>query len=213
MPLFSPMEHYLFQQFTGSTPNTAHHMYINDDDYFIFNKDGNMELNDGSIIEVDYQGFVDGLEEDDDGYWEHENKTASMVNDVYIKKLDFIDQPTRYWYMLEKVLDKPILGCKYRVVKKPKLRQKQSESVIQYRNRLIERLQEDDNIIEEILKRTPDEITDAIDDMKYDMNTIKGCTRYTKNLTACSMFGQCPFMDLCAGVEDAEYLFKEKGMK
>lgn len=160
--------------------------------------------------EDDFIMIIDGLEEHEDGYYIIELKTASMVNDAYIKKLDFIDQPNRYYYVAEKLLNKPILGIKYYVVKKPLLRQKQSETIEQYRQRLVDRIMEDDSTFKFELFRRPEEIEECIEDTKYDMRLINATTRYTKNLCGCSSFGTCPYIDLCRGVNDAELLFTRK---
>lgn len=180
----------------------------NDNNYqLIFNKQDSDDYGD-----VDYQGYVDGLEYDPklDGYWIHEVKTASQIGDVYVKKLEFNDQVSRYWFMLSKVLTKPILGCKYRIIKKPAIRQKKTESIVQYRKRLTEKLSEENSVIEIILHRTDQDIKDCIDDTIADMNNIKNCKRCTKNLTACGIYGECPYMALCSNLKDGELLFKRK---
>lgn len=162
--------------------------------------------------EDDFQLYIDIVEEDpnENGYWLIELKTASQINDGYIKKLDFIDQPNRYYYFLEKTLDKPILGIKYRVVKKPLLRQKKDESLIQFRQRLVERLSEPDNIYEFVLYRTKEQIRETIKDTQADMRLIKKTKRFTKNLSGCSSYGICPYIELCQNIEGAENLFIRK---
>jgi len=160
--------------------------------------------------ENDFHGFIDGVIEEDDGYYLLEIKTASQVDNGYIKKLEFNDQISRYWYALEQTLDKPLLGVKYRIIKKPAIRQKIGESVSEFRQRLIERLQQDDSMFEFILKRTPEQIIDCIEDTKQDITTIKQSRRFPKSLGACSQYGTCPFIELCCGTEDAIYLFKKK---
>lgn len=161
---------------------------------------------------IGFQGYLDGLEETDEGYWLEEDKSTSMLNESYIKKLEFNDQISRYYYLIENVLklDKPILGVKYRIVKKPLLRQKQSESIEQFRQRLVERLMEPDNIIELIIKRTPEQVQDCMDDTLYDINIINNTTRFVKNLSNCSTMGMCPYIELCSGTPDAINLFNRK---
>ena len=160
--------------------------------------------------EDDFVLIIDGLEEHEDGYYIIELKTASTINDSYVKKLDFIDQPNRYYYVAERVLGKPILGIKYYVVKKPMLRQKKDETVEQFRARLVERIKEDDSTMKFELFRTKEQIEDCIEDTKYDMRMINATTRYTKNLCNCSLYGTCPYIDLCRGVDNADLLFTRK---
>ena len=157
----------------------------------------------------DFQLYIDGLEKHEDGYYLVELKTASMINDAYINKLDFNDQISRYYYIGEQNGYK-ILGIKYYVVKKPLLRLKKGEAIEQFRARLVERILEDDSIFYTELHRTPEQIKECIDDTIYDIKTIENTTRYTKNLAACSTYGTCPYMDLCRGVPDAILLFDRK---
>ena len=165
----------------------------------------------GSMVDKDdFQLYLDGLEKDGDGYWIIELKTASKIDETYVDKLDFNDQISRYYYMAKKEGLK-IHGIKYYVVKKPLLRQKKNESVEQYRERLVERIMEEDSIFYTEIHRTPEQISECIEDTKYDIEVIKNTTRFTKNLCACSMYGtRCPYMDLCRGIKDAELLFDRK---
>lgn len=164
----------------------------------------------GKMIEDnDFQLYIDGLEKHGDGYYIIELKTASRVDQTYIDKLDFNDQISRYYYMAEQNGYK-ILGIKYYVVKKPLLRQKQSESIEQFRQRLVDKIMEEDSIYYTLIERTPEQIDDCIKDTIYDMQTIENTTRFTKNLTACSCYGTCPYIDLCRGVKDAILLFDRK---
>lgn len=156
------------------------------------------------------QLYLDALVETNEGYIIREYKTSSRVDDTYLAKLDFNDQISRYWAIVEKELDKPILKVEYYVAKKPLLRQKQNETVIQYRNRLIERLLEDDNIIEIDIVRTPEQLEEAYLDLIYDVETVKNASRYTKNLTACTCYGTCPYIQLCMGNKEALASFEER---
>ena len=138
------------------------------------------------------------------------NVTYNANVTPYVYKLDFNDQISRYYYMAKKEGLK-IHGIKYYVVKKPLLRQKKNESVEQYRERLVERIMEEDSIFYTEIHRTPEQISECIEDTKYDIEVIKNTTRFTKNLCACSMYGtRCPYMDLCRGIKDAELLFDRK---
>ena len=161
------------------------------------------------IKDDDFQLYIDGLEKHSNGYYIIELKTASKVDETYINKLDFNDQISRYYYMAEQNGYK-ILGVKYYVVKKPLLRQKQSESIEQFRQRLVDRIMEEDSIFYTEIKRTPEQIEDCIKDTIYDMQVIENTTRFTKNLTACSCYGNCPYIDLCRGLKDAILLFDRK---
>lgn len=163
--------------------------------------------------DLQFHGYIDGIIEEEDGYWLLEIKTASIIDKTYIDKLIFNDQIERYLYAtangyLENfTLDKPLLGIKYRIIKKPLIRQKQKESIMEFRQRLIEKLQEEDNIIEVILNRTDEELEDSIKDTLHDILTIETTTRFTKTLSACSTYGRCPYMELCSKEEQGELLY------
>jgi hypothetical protein len=162
------------------------------------------------------QGYIDGIIEEEDGYWLLEIKTASTVNKDYIDKLLFNDQISRYMYAIKNNyvedfnLDKPLLGIKYRIIKKPLIRQKQNESIMEFRKRLVEKLQEDDYIIEQVLTRTDEEIIDCMEDTLQDIITIENTKKFTKTLSACSTYGRCPYMELCCKEENAELLYSVK---
>lgn len=164
------------------------------------------------------EGYIDGLIEDDNGYWLLEVKTASIIDKTYLDKLNFNEQINKYMYALKHnhldsfKLDKPLLGIKYRILKKPLIRQKQTESIMEFRHRLVEKLQEPEYIIEKILYRTDEEIEDVLEDTKQEILNIENTERFTKTLTACSTFGRCPYMELCLGEPDADllYILKEE---
>lgn len=166
-------------------------------------------LADGSY----YHGYIDGLIEEDNGYWLLEIKTASIIDKTYIDKLAFNEQIDNYFYAikngyLENIkLDKPLLGIKYRILKKPLIRQKQKESIMEFRKRLVEKMADPEYIIEKILYRTEEQTEQVINYINQDISNIKNTKIFTKTLTACSTFGRCPYMELCAGEPDADHLY------
>ena len=157
-----------------------------------------------------FQMYVDSILELEDGYVLREYKTSSRVDDTYMAKLEFNDQISRYWTILNKILPKPVLKVEYYVAKKPLLRQKKDESLIQYRERLVERLMEDDNIINIDIFRTEEQLQEAYEDLIYDVDSISKSTRYTKNLSACTCYGICPYIQLCMGNIEAMASFDER---
>ena len=158
--------------------------------------------------EKDFQLYADAIKEVEGGLILREYKTASRIDSVYLDKLEFNDQISRYCWAIQKEYKKPIIAIEYYIAKKPLLRQKQSETVEQYRARLVERLMEDDNIVFVTLHRTQEQIQEAYEDMKYDINNIKHCNRFTQNLSNCSTYGGCPYISLCCKKEDAMLLYK-----
>lgn len=160
--------------------------------------------------ENDFQMYADAIKEVEGGLILREYKTASRIDSVYLDKLEFNDQISRYCYVIEKHYKKPIIGIEYYIAKKPLLRQKQSESLEQYRARLVERLMEDDNIVYVNLHRTKEQIQESFEDMKFDINNINNTHRFTQNLSNCSCYGGCPYLNLCCKKEDAMLLYVKR---
>lgn len=177
-----------------------------------------VELN-TNIEGEEFIGFIDAIEETEDGYWLHEYKTASIIDKDYIDKLSFNDQTNRYLYIVKFCQNalknfvlkpnKPILGIKYRILKKPLIRQKKGESIMEFRNRLVEKMMEEESIVEVILTRTDEELQETYLDMCSEINMIKNVTRFTKTLSACSTYGRCQYMELCSNIEGALNLYKQ----
>lgn len=157
--------------------------------------------------EKDFQLYADAIVEVEGGLILREYKTASRIDSVYLDKLEFNDQISRYCYVIEKEYNKPVIGIEYYIAKKPLLRQKQSESLEQYRARLVERLMEEDNIVFINLHRTKEQLEEAYEDMKFDINNINNTRRFTQNLSNCSVYGGCPYINLCCKKEDAMLLY------
>lgn len=158
--------------------------------------------------------YADAIVEEPDGLILREYKTASRIDDTYINKLEFNDQISRYCLAIEQELGKKVKKIEYYVAKKPLLRQKNGETLEQFRERLVEKITEDEESIQYFeLTRTKEQLEEEKEDLIYDMNIINNTKRYTKNLTACSCYGKCPYLNLCMREKDAELLYeiKEEG--
>lgn len=159
----------------------------------------------------DFIMYADAIVEEDDGFILREYKTASRIDKTYIDKLKFNDQISRYCLAIEKEYHKPVKRIEYYVAKKPLLRQKNGETLEQFRNRLVEKITTDEESIQYFeLTRTPEQLSEEQDDLIYDMEQIEKTTRYTKNLSACSCYGNCPYLELCMKEKDAELLYEER---
>lgn len=157
----------------------------------------------------DFVMYADAIVDEGDWLILREYKTASRIDDTYIDKLKFNDQITRYCIAIERVLKKPVKKIEYYVAKKPLLRLKQNETLDQFRERLVEKITDDQESIQYFeLTRTQQEKDEELEDLIYDMNTIKNTKRYTKNLSACSCYGKCPYINLCMREKDAELLYE-----
>ena len=159
----------------------------------------------------DFIMFADAIIEEPDGIILREYKTASRIDSTYIDKLKFNDQISRYCLAIEQEYHKPVKRIEYYVAKKPLLRLKQNETLEQFRNRLVEKISEDEESIQYFeLTRTREQLDEELSDLIYDMDTISKTTHYTKNLSACSCYGNCPYLELCMKEKDALLLYEVK---
>lgn len=155
--------------------------------------------------------YADAIVEEPDGLILREYKTASRIDATYIDKLEFNDQISRYCLAIEQELGKKVKKIEYYVAKKPLLRQKNGETLEQFRERLVEKITEDEDSIQYFeLHRTKEQLEEEKEDLIHDMNVINNTKRYTKNLSACSCYGNCPYLNLCMKEKDAELLYEVK---
>ena len=155
--------------------------------------------------------YADALVEEPDGFILREYKTASRIDDIYVNKLEFNDQISRYCLAIQQQFGKKVKKIEYYVAKKPLLRQKNGETLEQFRERLVEKITEDEESIQYFeLTRTKKQLDEELEDLVYDIETINNTKRYTKNLSACSCYGKCPYLNLCMKEKDAELLYEVK---
>ena len=153
--------------------------------------------------------YADAIIDEPDGIVLREYKTASRIDSTYIDKLKFNDQISRYCLAIENEYHKPVKRIEYYVAKKPLLRLKQNETLNQFRQRLVEKIMDDEESIQYFeLDRTREQLDEELTDLVYDMDTINKTTHYTKNLSACSCYGNCPYLELCMKEKDAELLYE-----
>ena len=159
----------------------------------------------------DFIMYADAIVDEPDGLVLREYKTASRIDSVYVDKLKFNDQISRYCLAIEQELGKKVKRIEYYVAKKPLLRQKNGETLEQFRQRLVEKISEDEESIQYFeLDRTKEQLEEEKEDLIYDMEQIEKTKRYTKNLSACSCYGTCPYLELCMKEKDAELLYEVK---
>lgn len=157
----------------------------------------------------DFIMYADAIIEEPTGIVLREYKTASRIDSTYIDKLKFNDQISRYCLAIENKFGKPVKKIEYYVAKKPLLRLKKDETLEQFRKRLVEKIMDDEESIQYFeLDRTREQLDEELTDLVYDMDTINKTTHYTKNLSACSCYGNCPYLELCMKQKDAELLYE-----
>ena len=165
--------------------------------------------------DYEYQFIADGVFEDKDGkLWLMEYKTASQLGDNYWLRLQFDSQVTGNLMYLEAIYGKKFEGCKYRVLKKPGIRQKQKETDIEFLSRLEDLFtgQVGDYLIEATLYRTEaeiDEFRHELWDSTQDIKNTVECGGYYKNTSAC-ILRNCQFIGICADVPGSSNDFEVK---
>ena len=151
-----------------------------------------------------------------DGLWLVEYKTASQLGNDYIAKLDIDNQVSSYITYLEKELNEPIRGIIYRVLKKPSIRLKKTETPTQFLERLESLFaeQSEDYLIEYRFRRSRDEINEFKSDLWNQTQYILAAHRkktWPRNTQSCVMYGRCEYFPICKKQAGAELMFKEGG--
>lgn len=85
------------------------------------------------IGDIKLIGTPDSIEIDDNKhYWIGEEKTASRLDEDYVKRLPLDFQVTFYFLLSEKYYRKKFTGVNYRITRTPSIRQKKGQSLDQF---------------------------------------------------------------------------------
>ncbi len=160
-------------------------------------------------------GKVDGLLETEEGNWLVEYKTAGSVNKTYVERLALDTQVTTYIYGVQRQLGITIDGIIYRILRKPSIRQRKDETLLQYRDRLIQDYKDRPEFYfyGESLYRSQEDIIEFERELWSITQDMLKCRReglWYKNTSRCSEWGGCEYMPLCLQEEDAEILFETR---
>lgn len=161
-----------------------------------------------SLSNADMLGFIDViLGEEDGGYWFGDMKTSAWVNELLFARLKNDPQLNTYSFFHREVasalgLDpNKFRGCRYRVVTKAKLKQKASESYVDYVKRLAKNVKSYDIIIP-IEKMNIEATYDEHLRLHARSLELRAGEVPTKNLSYCdSYFSPCPYWSHCHGEE------------
>lgn len=154
------------------------------------------------------------FEDEEHNLWLVEYKTTSRIGEAYYDRLKIDHQITGNLSYLQDIYGKPFSGVIYRIMKKPTIRQKQTESELQFLERLSSVFREDPEnyFIELKITRTQEEIAEfkqhlwnALQDIR---STIKH-NRFYKNTTACAI-NSCTYLPLCSKKEGYRELYEKK---
>lgn len=160
-------------------------------------------------------GKADGLLLNDTGYWLVEYKTTGVMDKTYVDRLSLDAQMTTYLCGLQRQDNISIEGVIYRIIRKPTIRQRQKETILQFTARLTAdyKSRPDFYFYEERLYRSKEDLHEferELWDIAQDMGECHKQGRWYRDTTRCGTFGRCDYMDLCLRKSDAEQLFVEK---
>jgi hypothetical protein len=145
-------------------------------------------------------------------------KTASVVNNDYMQRLEIDFQVSAYLWAASRRYGRPVNKVIYRVVKKPTIRQRKNESVFEYVERLFEDYEErpEHYLFSAVVTRTPEQLKDWHEQAwavhKRLLEIKRGDVPAIKNTQSCISRGRCPYFDLCTG-EVTEDAFKKLDTK
>ena len=149
-----------------------------------------------------FNGFIDGYMDD---YTLVENKCLSQWNTMREDALALDDQVTGYiaaWHLTKNIPVEDIT-LQYHVALKPMIRQKKSESNVEFEARLAEVIYSDPtkHHIHCETSRTQQQVAewlDSLDVSKKLMDMYKEDGSYPMNTSNCLLYNsKCPFMDVC----------------
>lgn len=133
-----------------------------------------------------------------------EHKTTSVLSSGYLAKLPLDNQILVYCKSveLEKEFGELPKQIIYNVIKKSGLRQRQSESFNQYKERIEQEYQ--DNLTSyfyrEVIPVNAKVVEESYKELERCGEEVKRCMctgYYYKNTTHCTAYGTCPYMPLC----------------
>ena len=145
-------------------------------------------------------------------------KTASVVNNDYMQRLEIDFQVSAYLWAASRHYGRPVNKVIYRVVKKPTIRQRKNESVFEYVERVFEDYEErpEHYLFSSVVTRTQEQLKDWHEQAwavhRRLLEIKRGDVPAIKNTQSCISRGRCPYFDLCTG-EVTEDAFKKLDTK
>jgi len=135
-------------------------------------------------------------------------KTASIVNRDYMQRLEIDFQVSTYLWAASRLYLRPVRKVVYRVVKKPTIRLKKTESATEYaervRNDYLDRPEH--YFYEVVVERTDKQLEQwrhqAWATHKRILEIKRGDIPPIKNTQSCLGRGRCPYFDFCVGAVD-----------
>lgn len=162
-----------------------------------------------------HAGKIDALVVQDGQYWLREFKTATQIDKAYFDRLKLDTQITSYIDALQTARNIRISGIIYTILKKPSIRQKQSESLTAYCDRVIQDYQDRPAFYfyeDRFYRDQADLIEWQYDrwDISKDILEARKNERWYRNTSYCSQYGGCSFLPLCCNGEEMLHFYKQE---
>lgn len=160
----------------------------------------------------DVQARIDGL----NGDRLIEDKLVGRVDQITERRLLLDRQVTLGCYLHWRTTGEEITEISYRMTKRPSIKQRQDESVEQYRARIVADyldVRPEFYLHEFTLTRTPEDFLRLEQELWSWAEQVRAARRdgvFPRNTAACMDFGGCPFLALCCREPGAEHQFVER---
>lgn len=131
-------------------------------------------------------------------------KTAAQVNNEYMQRLEIDFQVSTYLWAASHYYGRPVRKVVYRVVKKPTIRQKKTEELDEYVERLkLDYMERPEHyFFEAVVERTDEQLDDwavqAWATHRRILQIRNGATPI-RSTQSCLNRGRCPYFDYCVG--------------
>ena len=141
-------------------------------------------------------GKIDAISEDGTPI-EHKT-TSDTIDEKYIYRLNWDDQVTNYLLALSLERGQIVNKVIYTVIKKPTIRQKQTETIEEYLARCVAWYDDDTQhkIATFSVIRSKDELAAKQAELIEMCKEIKNCKCFYRNPSHCSIIG-CPYASIC----------------
>lgn len=163
----------------------------------------------------DLLGYADGVIDHGDHLELIEDKFVGRLDTAMVRRVRLDRQVGLEAYALWRITGKPCSVIRYRFTKRPSIKQKQNETAAAFIERVTQDYVErpDFYLHEEVTTRSDDDLLRLEAELWDWVELLRGARRrdfYPRNTTACTQFGQCPFLDLCVMGDQARPLYRER---
>ncbi len=156
------------------------------------------------LYKEDFKGFIDVVLESDKGYWITDIKTtADASRYIVAEKLRNDRQLNLYIHFYNKVMKpaKPILGCRYRAIKKctKATKRRKNESLKQFSERIYGQIMAHEYVIP-VEQMDPDGAYETFKKVRQRQRGLHKNSSPIRNFKACNDFNRpCEFWSKCHG--------------